>query len=167
MADAASKAKTWTSILKGQGIDDESAATYAQVLVDQDVDWDLAGITKETLEELGITKIGHQMKILNYKQKQEQQLQQPQASTSPSMAQGSDRDALLLVISLGSARCANHPDRQAAVKCCQRNCRKNFCLDCVSHAPTMNGGQYYWCHECRDYVKAHALCDCEKCCVIQ
>ena len=71
----------WATTLIGVGIDVKTAKEYAKVLDDNCInDSNMEMLDKETLKELGIALLGHQMSILKICKKQDTRMpdQQPQ-----------------------------------------------------------------------------------------
>ena len=64
MAQATDEA-TWKVSLTGAGIPEAKAAEYAQTFVEQEIDKaDVSGLSTDLLKSLGVSIIGHQLKIM-------------------------------------------------------------------------------------------------------
>lgn len=130
------------------GVDVADAEQHSQRMEKEGISVeDLSRLGHAELKELGVTKMGDRLKIITGLQ--DERTPHEQTAVMPPFS---------------FPYCANHLGVPATHQCVQRNCRRNFCIACVSVAPTMHAaGQFFWCHECRDRVKAAALIDCERC----
>ena len=60
-----SNVEKWSDLLKGVGIDDTAAETYASKLHDSGItDTNIEMVDRDMLQELGVTKLGHQLSIM-------------------------------------------------------------------------------------------------------
>jgi len=155
------------------GISEENAKAYAAKFASEAVSLDdirACRIGSNELSELGV-KMGDRQKLLTLATPPSAPSQPVMVASAPT---GSEKAPLLgggvqevrvsYQLPPGIPQCVNHPGVPANYQCIQRNCRRNFCLNCVSLAPPRY--IHYWCHACRDHVKANALCDAEKCAIL-